>query len=290
MGHLLTQTKKTEIPSKIIYFDSESWVNIEITPDEIKRCITEKVEKPHDLYLAVANFTDVSYKKKRNEWKDYTGTPERIQGALWYDVVNFIDAKQKCFVIAHNARYDVLVTACIPEMVKLGFIIQSYSESNPFFIIFSNKTCKRECKEGMNCKWEKCGKSGKTSCSFPSKTVVVLSSTNYFASTLAKLGEIFKIPKMEVDYGTVSVEDSIPYCRNDVLILKTAMEFYIDLIIQEDIGSFKYTLAGQSFQAFRHKFMTHEIMIHRHKDSLLLERGAYAGGRNEVFKWGKFRE
>lgn len=282
MGHIISKIQRTEQPSKLIYFDSESYVNTEISQEDIKNVQAgNQVTKEHSLYLICANFVSNKKKEKKDVWNDYTGDIKDIQSNFWNDVCKFTHNKQKVFVIAHNAKYDVLVTGCIPEMINNGFFIESYSDSNPFFIIWTNKQCNKKCNE---CDYFD------NRCIYPSKTVVVLSSTNFYNVALKDLGKVFKLDKGEIDYSNQDIETATEYCRNDVLILKTAMESYLKFIKDEDIGNFKYTLAGQSFTAFRRKFMDKDIYIHRCKDALILERNSYSGGRTECFYIGKVKE
>lgn len=283
MGHIISRINKSETPSKLIYFDSESYVDTEISQEDVKNVQAgNQVTKEHSLYLLCANFVCTKKKEKKDDWIDYKGSVKEIQEGFWNDACKFTHNKQKVFVIAHNAKYDVLVTGCIPEMISNGFFIESYSDSNPFFIVWTNKQCNHECKE--------CDYLGDRGCLFPSKTIVILSSTNFYNVPLWKLGKTFKLNKGEIDYSNQDIATATEYCRNDVLILKTAMESYIDFIKIEDIGNFKYTLAGQSFTAYRKRFMDKEIYIHRCKDALILERNSYSGGRTECFYIGKAKE
>lgn len=117
-----------------------------------------------------------------------------------------------------------------------------------------------------------------------------LSSTNFYKESLRDLGRTFGLAKMEIEYESCEVEKAIPYCRRDVEILKLAMEKFIEFIEQENLGNFSITIAGQAFNAYRHRFMEHEIYIHSDLEALKLERKAYAGGRTEAFYVGKIND
>jgi len=62
-----------------------------------------------------------------------------------------------------------------------------------------------------------------------------------------------------------------------------AWKRWIEFCQSEDLGAFGYTIAGQSFNAFRHKFMKEDIYIHNSEKVLELERECYKGGRCEAF-------
>lgn len=95
--------------------------------------------------------------------------------------------------------------------------------------------------------------------------------------------------KGEYDHAKGLTEDAIKYCYQDVNILETAMISFINFVKDEQLGVFKITAAGQAFSAFRARFLEEEtIQIQRKVEVIKVERGAYAGGRNEVWRRGKF--
>jgi len=77
------------------------------------------------------------------------------------------------------------------------------------------------------------------------------------------------------------------YCHRDVEILKEMFCRWLEFLYAHDLGNFRFTLAGQAFTAFRHRFMKHDIYIHDNKQILQLERDAYRGGRTEAFRLGR---
>lgn len=55
----------------------------------------------------------------------------------------------------------------------------------------------------------------------------------------------------------------------------------------EDFGGFSPTLASQALRTFRHKFMSHQILVDNNEDALQLARSAYYGGRTECSYIGR---
>jgi hypothetical protein len=293
--HILTRSKKVEIPSDLIFFDSESYVDIDLSKEEIQKTLNnETVKKEHETYLISSCFCRKNRSGDYSEkWKDYH-TELTFEQKFWKDVDNFTQKKRKTLVIAHNAKYDVLATGAIPSLIKEGYRVTGFSDDNPFFLNLEKNLCpvcgNHEIEEdNYNYICYDC------LISFHSKytdrkKILILSSTNYYQFPLAKLGECFKIPKLEIDYNVKDINASVTYCRRDVEILKVAILQFIKFIQDEKLGSFKYTIAGQSFNAYRHRFLPDDIYIHRQKEALLVERQAYAGGRNEVWKIGHHTE
>ena len=258
MSHLLSKNEKTETPKYIIFFDSESWVDTSpLSQDD-----TENRE--HKTYLIEGTFCK---RQSKGNYKEYNktyriDTDENFKRTFWGDVDSFTKAKCKTWIFAHNARYDTLTTGAINYLIDLGYRVSAFSDANPFFMCFENKELR--------------------------KKIMIVSSTNYFQQSLKSLGQCFGLEKMEIEYDNTNIDESVIYCKRDVEILKTAMLTLIEFIKQEDLGIFKMTIAGQAFNAYRHRFMEKEIFIHRNKESLILERAAYAGGRTEIWKHGQY--
>lgn len=321
--HYLNKTKSIRYPKRVIFFDSEAEVQIEISDEEIQRASEgEKVTKEHLPYLVCATFHHKRRNESPREW-DQVYHGRTIRGIeypkgkdlflldFWIDVVGFTSVTEKLYLFAHNAKYDIQVTGGISYLVKLGFTVVSFTDDNPTiitlekYITHSPRTGKaygdyvvldelevldladREFPEH-----KKPVDQGGGIWFFPDpkvKTIVIVSSTNYYQQSLKKLGEVFGIAKLDFDHDQpFTLLDAITYCKVDVQILRHAMLTLIDFVRREDLGSFSMTVAGQAFGAFRHRFMeADQIMIHADRRALDVERRAYAGGRTEVFHMGE---
>lgn len=296
--HVLEASNKMTYPERVIFFDSESEVPIEITDQEIQRAIrrqvhkeeTGDVRKDHKPYLVCSTFWNINDKGKPIEKsRDYLParhqleTDERFSflSSFWKQVDRFASERKTTYMFAHNGKYDVMVTRCVPELVSLGYVVTSFSDSNPFIIHFEKS------RHYYNREGEK-----KT----VTKRIEILSSTNFFQSSLAKLGETFKLEKLDFDHNReIDLKDpafwreSLTYAHRDVEILKVAMLSFFEFIKKENLGRFCPTVASQSFMAFRHRFMNTNIYIHDNVEALEVERRAYSGGRNECFRIGKLK-
>lgn len=273
--HKLEPTGKAKIPRRYIFFDSEAETEIDITEADVWRASQgEDVYKEHVPYLVCATY----YQRKTNrgitsleQSRDYYG--EDFLERFWTDVDKFARASEKLYMYAHNAKYDVLVLGCVHYMVKLGYQVEGFSDSNPF-ILRLRKQIGEDSKGKMRY-----------------KSIIILSSTNYFAQSLKSLGDIFGLPKLEVDYAKPETPEDwdtlLTYARRDVEILKTAVLSFIDFVDREGLGSLAMTVAGQAFNAFRQRFLMLNVYIHSNKEALEVERRAYAGGRNECFRMGR---
>lgn len=303
--HILDQKGKTTYPKRRVYFDTESRVSIPITKEEIARTEQGKeVRKEHDLYLICASFRNGEKPRDIREY-DERKFPSILGNMFWYDVDQFTNTRETTYVFAHNAKYDIQVSGGITHLIDIGYEVTSFCDESPLFIEFKKYFTHNSKGELYGeIKEEYIPKGGIVSeCLIPfklsdgcwfipkpkSKTIMLLSSTNYYQETLKKLGATFEIEKLEYDHteGAFDWEKAIPYCHTDVTILETAMESFYSFIQREDLGGFSITSAGQSFKAFRNRFLKHDIYIHDNAEALLTERRAYTGGRTEAFHIGK---
>lgn len=207
--------------------------------------------------LGVACFT--TRRSDRNTvadyWLDFNSPSE-----FWSVVDARTRDNTKTLIYAHNTHFDFFVLNGLDELKALGWEVQKYYVSSGKFIMPFKK--------------------GK-------KKLLILDSGNILKIPLADIGKFVGIPKMEVAFDSVNDEDLRVYCRNDVAIVRKWVLDFVDFVDKNDLGNFRYTLAGQCFNAYRHKFMKHPIIIHSNAKALELERKAYYGGRTEAFYIGK---
>jgi len=168
--------------------------------------------------------------------------------------------KKKLMVVAHNIKFDLAVLD-IPYKLFLAGL-----ETTP------------PIQNGMTFLWTI--KLGKGSTQF-------IDSANFIPVSLAKIGNDLGFPKLDIDLNNVSYDDLMFYCRNDVLILEKFISEFLLFLINNDLGSFRGTLASQAMSTFRYKFMKTQPYIHNYQPSLDLARKGYYGGRTECFFIGK---
>jgi DNA polymerase elongation subunit (family B) len=66
------------------------------------------------------------------------------------------------------------------------------------------------------------------------------------------------------------------------------MQQYLAFLEDNDLGTFGLTLPAQSFNAFRHRFMHHNLIVYKDEALAALARRSYFGGRCEAFRIGEF--
>jgi hypothetical protein len=165
-------------------------------------------------------------------------------------------------LIAHNIFFDLQVSGFFEYFAHWGWRCKFIYDVQSTFIL-------------------KCFKD--------SDELTCLSSTNWFDAPLKELGKLAMLKKIDIDTQTENIDMLKKYCRRDVQILVRVIRYYIEFIIDNDLGKFSYTKASQAFSAWRTRFMPKGIRIHTNKDAVTLERQAYMGGRTECFYIGKVK-
>jgi len=113
--------------------------------------------------------------------------------------------------------------------------------------------------------------------------------------SLASIGKIVGEEKTEVDLVQLRhVTPSDPqwstledYCIQDCQVVLKAVHMWITFCKDHDLGQFAVTQAGQSLNAFQHRFMPTPIYLHTNRRALEFERESYLGARTEVFRLGE---
>ena len=214
--HIIGGLKQTSRPRYMCFFDSEARVNMNIVGDDVKALLNQKtIVRKHDTYLICATFIDKH--TETNEVYHSDGFKYRFA----CDINNKLPAKQSMWVFAHNAKYDIIATGLIHNLCRLGWLVSSFSDDNPCIVELKHEASGRR--------------------------LIILSTTNYFQTSLKGLGETFGLEKMEAAFND-TLEKSIIYCQRDVEIIKVAIIYLLDLLQTEDLCGFRRTIASLAFK------------------------------------------
>lgn len=241
--HKLKGNKTVQIPSRLIFYDTETWLN---QAEDLIYC---------PLRLGVACYVRTDRNEER--WLVFKEAKQ-----FWEWIDKQINAKEKVLVFSHNQHFDFNVVEGFKLSYQYGWELKKWIFDSQRFIVKFKKD---------------------------NRYLVFLDSGNIIKEKLENLGKAIELKKLKVDFDTVNDKDLIEYCKRDVEILKRFILHYIDFIKQHELGCFKYTIASQAFQAFKHRFMHHDIYVHDNKIAIDLERRSYRGGRNECFVIGKLK-
>jgi len=199
-----------------------------------------------------------SGKAKKEHWMEWYRKKRMCE---WIEKA--VHEKTVLWVFAHNAFFDLQCSGFFDYFTEAGWVLQFVYEAGLTYILVIRK--------------------GK-------KTIKVVSTTNYFQCSLAKIGKMVGLEKLDVDFGEATRHQLSTYCRRDVEIVRLAMEQYFSFIRRLDLGSFSMTIPSQAMRAFRHRFMNEKVYIHTEEKVQQLEQDSYFGGRTECFTIGEIRD
>ena len=168
--------------------------------------------------------------------------------------------KTKLYVFGHNVFFDLQASDFFHYFTKWGWILEFTYDKGLTYILVIKKN---------------------------KRTIVILSTTNFYPVSLAVMGNVCGLVKLDVDFKEATEDELITYCKRDVEITKAIMERWYQFIAKHSLGNFAMSKAGQAFKGYRHRFMDTKINIHAEEDVISLERAAYMGGRVECGYIGK---
>lgn len=257
--HLLTKTKQKYIPSNVIFYDSETVCKIDFKSKKVKNPVA--IEYLHDtLELGYFEYWD----NKQLDTEGFFYTKKEFFDFI-YDT--FLGLRKTLYIFAHNQAFDYRVSLDNKFFENDFDKVLSIIDSNVFILIYKHKVTKRK--------------------------IIFLDSFNYLKTSIEKLGEQIGIEKVEIkdnEWGNVPIPKLKKRCMVDVQILRESIFELFNFVEENKIGTFKYTIAGLSLNAFRHSFMSDNIFIHANPEVHILERKSYFGGRTECFFIGEIKE
>ena len=92
-----------------------------------------------------------------------------------------------------------------------------------------------------------------------------------------------------VDYLAVCHTPALT-CENHVVTIRESVLQIFDWINAENLGPFRPTGSGQSYAAYRRRFMKHDLLVHDDVERLAAERAAMWTGRCEAWRHGALQD
>lgn len=211
----------------------------------------------HSFRLGVAWFV-----RYRSETDNPTITKLRFTDIsdFWDKLDGFVKGKNTVHLIAHNAFFDSTILQHITHLEERGFECRFIFEDGVTFIA----------------NWAN-----------DQRKVMILDNANWFKGKLETWGETLGIEKLPMPEFSDSDDKWFVYCDRDVEILYRLQQWFLDFIQDNDLGTWKYTIASCSLNSYRHRFMPHPIYIPEKSGETDLARKAYKGGRTEGFYYGE---
>lgn len=238
-----------------------------VIPEHLIFVDTETTQTPlidgkiyHELLLGVC-----IYHRHRRDGNKHKKDTYRFRDAqdFWDYAISKRCNKTVMYIISHNAVFDFTVLQHIHYLSEYGYTCKFVYEGGVTFIS----------------KWR-----GKN------HTIIILDNSNWFKGKLARWGDELDLPKFKMPDTSEGIERMFLYCERDTEILYWLFLWYIKFIRDNDLGTWKYTIASNAFASYRHRFMGHRIYIPSDESEAKLARESYHGGRTECFQIGCFND
>jgi hypothetical protein len=183
--------------------------------------------------------------------------------SLWEYIGKKVPSDGKTVVITHNAAFDLLASGGLTLLEKMGLKMTFFYDHGMVFIMSLRR-----------------GRGNLT----------IISNTNFYPTSIKKLGGMLGLEKLECDIENVGDRELLKYCRRDVDILYKSFKSWEGMITKYDLGMLRLTKASQAFTTYTYKFMKFNIYVHLDEEAQGIERDSYCGGRVETFRIGEFKD
>lgn len=271
-GRYLDRNSGTEIPSNLIFFDTES---------RSEPCDTTSQRRLLSLRLWCAVHVRLNGGKghKHEIASGYSGE------SFWTWLDTRLQARKKTWLFAHNAAYDLTQLDFWGQLDANRYTIQPLT-GQPDPVTGQPRTTWRGCLCLELSPFFISARSHR-------KTFNIVDTCNYWRMRLAELGEAIGLPKLPMPADDASDDAWLAYCHRDVEILVRAVLELMQAWSKEDCGVFQMTAPMLAMTSFRHLCSLKtpngrklDIICDPDSPAHDLERRAYYGGRTTCYQVG----
>lgn len=188
------------------------------------------------------------------EWGDFRSVHD-----CWAWIDSVTSNRGRTVVVAHNLAYDLRITDGFRQLADLGWqLVGVRLDGGQAWAT-----------------WRRDG-----------RTLACVDSMSWVPQSLEKLGTLVGAQKLPLPAWDDSDDAWLARCRRDVEILADVWRRLMAWVVAEDLGNWKPTGAGQAWAAFRHRFMSHQLLVHDDDEARDAERYAAHTGRCEAWRHG----
>lgn len=170
--------------------------------------------------------------------------------------------KRDLYVIGHNIFFDLQAADFFYYFTLWGYTLDFLYEKGLAYILVLRKD---------------------------RRVIRCISTTNFFNASLAEMGELLNLPKLDIDFEKSSYQERKTYCRRDVEITVALFESWLKFVVDNDMGKVCMTRAAQAYYSYRKSYMKIPIYPHQDPELKKFERAGYFGGRVECFEIGRVK-
>jgi hypothetical protein len=199
-------------------------------------------------------------------WRDDLKTGEQDawlfdtdETRFWQWVIDWCSPKGRTILWFHNAGYDLRTLDAFRTLPALGYELEWCNLDSSVSV----------------CNWR--GING---------TLIIADTWTWTNKGLGALQAATGIVKPRLPANDDSLKTWFARCEADVNITEAVVRDLIGFVRTQQLGNWQPSGAGMGYSTWRHKFMTHKILVHDDKDALAAEREAMHAGRAEAWWHG----
>jgi len=227
---------------------------------ETKHRLDDVGRQKHYLWFGWACF---QRREKNQEW----GKPDWLRftdiATFWEWVESKTREKTRLYMFAHNWGFDFPVLHGFTELPKIGFKLKSaVADAPPLILTYRGEK----------------------------RTIKIIDTLNIWRTSLEQIGDSIGMEKLVMPKPDAGKKAWDEYGKRDTEIIRVAVIQWLAFLVDHDLGYFSPTLASQSFNTYRHRFMNTPIFCDNNEKALSISRKAYVGGRTECFRLGEYTD
>lgn len=195
--------------------------------------------------------------KLRERWA--TGT-RGLELAEWLDSV--VTSEQATWAFAHNQAFDLITTRLVVHMQRLGWewTRGTLHGDAPWFTMTQRN-----------------------------RSLTFVDSYSHLPAGLAKLGELYGLPKLPMPAFDAPAEEWDTYRHRDVELLRDVLVQFLDWWDAEKLGNLSVSGAATGWNNWRHTTPDLQVRIETDPEVRAWGRSAIYGGRRTAWKVGELR-
>lgn len=179
---------------------------------------------------------------------------------LWVWITEFTKAGCRTVVWCHNLGYDARISQVFTILPKMGFRLEWCNLDRNV----SSMTWRSD-----------------------HGTIVFADTWTWLPMALESIAPQVGLVKYEMPKDGASDPDWQRYCMRDAEIVYHVVSRLCRFITDSGLGNWQPTGAGMAMATWRHKFLTHKVLVHDDTEILAAERSAMYTGRAEAWRHGK---
>lgn len=179
---------------------------------------------------------------------------------LWTWASNHCRKGERTVCMAHNLGHDVRISEALSILPTLGFTLEWCNLDRNV----SAMTWRSD-----------------------HGTLILADTYTWLPLALNSIAPDVGLTKLQLPPDTAKHATWEKYCMRDAEITYRVVKDIITFISANDLGNWQPTGAGMAYATWRHKFMTHKVLVHDDEDAIAAERAAMHCGRAEAWRHGR---